>query len=163
MRADPVVHGALLIGALVLFVQAGQLPASRWEPLGAGTFPRLVLGALVVLNGLALGRWALGWWRGQPRSKAAPWGVIRELGRRPWVVAVAFVGYCATLPTVGFVVASFGFVLLVVTGLGVAAGGAWRPWLVAGLALGLVLSVGLNVLFAEVFRVFLPRGTVWAP
>ena len=48
--ANVIFNIALAALFLGLFVQAGDLPSSIWEPLGAGSFPRLVLGALVIFN-----------------------------------------------------------------------------------------------------------------
>lgn len=144
----------LLLGAACagLFVQALGLPASRWEPLGAGTFPAIVL---AILGGLCL----LG----------AVLEAVAEKGERgsfgAWLVAhrlvfttgAAFVVFVLLVPLLGFPIASFLFLLGVQLHL--------APWSVKtgviAVAIALVFSWGLAWLFADVFQIFLPRGLLW--
>ena len=148
----------LALGSIALFVNAGRLPASRWEPLGAGSFPQIVFALLALLAILSaagsLRRLSAG-------GKSLDWREVRALpGRwlreRYLVVALfALFGlYIAAVPRMGFPVATFGFML--VAGV-LLAPRTPRAWLI-GLALAIAFSFGLEFLFAEVFNVFLPRA-----
>ena len=148
---------AIGLAAAVLFVRAGDLPVSRWEPLGAGSFPRLVFALLVLLT--ALDAFAI-----VRRLRAGPplaRGALAALPRR-WIVErhlvialfAAFGVYLAAVGRLGFPVATLGFML--VAGL-LLAPRTPRAWAVA-LVLALAFSFGLNALFANVFDVFLPRA-----
>ena len=152
----------LAIGALAvfLFVEAGSLPESRWEPLGAGSFPRLVFAALALLTALAVAgsvRRVLA----SARSAAIDWAAVRALPRR-WVVErrlviallVLFALYLAAIAPFGFPLATLGFML--VTGV-LLAPRSPLGWLIVAL-LAVLFSYGLNALFAEIFDVFLPRA-----
>ena len=142
----------LIAAALVLFVVAGDLPSSRWEPLGAGAFPRLVLGVLAGLGVLAALDAARRVARGGGRSpEIAAW-----LKRHRLVLAlfVLFAAYLASMQPLGFPLATFAFLLLAQLLLAPA---TWAARAVV-LVVALVFSFGLDALFAEVFRVFLPRG-----
>jgi hypothetical protein len=146
-------YAVILAIAAWLFWEAGDLPASRWEPLGAGTFPRLVLGALALLAATALVR-EFRLWRREGGAVHLASGAT--LARYRLVVAVLglFVGYVAVLPQLGFALASFVFLLATQVVLGPKTRRALAIMVVAAL----VFSFGLNWLFAEAFNVFLPRG-----
>lgn len=135
-----------------LFVKALALPASRWEPLGAGTFPAILL---AVLTGLCL--------LGAVLEALSPKGARSSV--RAWLVAhrlvlttaAAFALFVLLLPQLGFPLASFFFLLGVQLHL--------APWSVRSGVLALVLafvfSYGLAWLFADVFEIFLPTGLLW--
>lgn len=146
-------YALILALAAWLFWEAGDLPASRWEPLGAGTFPRLVLGGLAVLAATALvGEFRL-WRREGGAFRLALWPA---LVRYRLVVAVLgfFLVYVAALPQLGFSLASLGFLFATQLVLG-----PKTPRAIAVMAVvALVFSFGLDWLFAEAFNVFLPRG-----
>lgn len=146
-------YAVILAVAAWLFWEAGDLPASRWEPLGAGTFPRLVLGALALLAATALVREFRLWRREGAAVRPALWPV---LVRYRLVVAVLgfFLAYVAAMPQLGFSLASLVFLFATQLVLG-----PKTPRAIAVMAVvALVFSFGLNWLFAEAFNVFLPRG-----
>ena len=145
---------ALLLASGGLFVSAFAIPASRFERLGAGAFPKMVFGALMLMSLVAIvdalrkvpraayGRFA---------SQTVAWARRRYL---VFVVLAALAAYIAVLPLLGFSIASLLFILgleLVLMPRG------WKTLLIA-LIVAVVFSFGLNWLFAEVFDVFLPRG-----
>jgi len=141
-----------------LYIVAGDLPASRWEPLGAGAFPRLVLGTLAFFCAIAAidsarklatrRRWA------QPGAGVRAW-----LARHRLVLALfaGFGVYLAIIAELGFSLASFLFLLFAQVLL---APRRWQAWLTA-LVIAFVFSWGVNLLFAEDFEVFLPRGRLF--
>ncbi|GHC32845.1 tripartite tricarboxylate transporter TctB family protein [Aidingimonas halophila] len=156
-RASAIAHialnGILALFFIYLFVRAGSLPESAWEPLGAGTFPRLILGLLILLN-LALVA------KEVPRiasSASLPDGLIRQWlwnHRLALGVLALFGTYTLTVPLLGFRLASFLFLMLVQGLLG-----ARRPRaLLIALVIALLFSVGIHALFQNVFSISLPRG-----
>jgi len=148
---------AIGLAAAFLFVDAGSLPDSRWEPLGAGSFPRLVFALLVLLAVLDATSIVRRLRAGPPLDR----GALAALPRR-WIVErhlviaifVAFGVYLALVGRLGFSVATLGFML--VAGLSLAPRTP-RAWFVV-VTLALAFSFGLNALFANVFDVFLPRA-----
>ena len=66
--------------------------------------------------------------------------------------------YLLALPVAGFSLATF--VFLLITQLLIA--GISKKTLIQSIIAALIFSVGLNILFAEVFNVFLPRGVLFA-
>ena len=148
-------YAVVLALAAWLFWEAGDLPASRWEPLGAGTFPRLVLGALALLAATALVREFRLWRLEKGPVRLDLWST---LVRYRLVAAVLgfFLVYVAVLPQLGFSLASFVFLLATQLVLGPKT----RRALTVMVVVALVFSFGLNWLFAEAFNVFLPRGRI---
>lgn len=146
-------YAAILAVAVWLFWAAGDLPASRWEPLGAGTFPRLVLGTLALLAATALVRELRLWRRQGARLRFGLWPALVRSRLVVAVLAFFFV-YVALLPQLGFALASFSFLLATQAVLGPKTPRALAIMVVVALG----FSFGLNWLFAEAFNVFLPRG-----
>ncbi|MFG6137903.1 tripartite tricarboxylate transporter TctB family protein [Halomonas sp. B23F22_10] len=156
-RAGPLAHlivnGALAALFTVLFFRAQALPASMWEPLGSGSFPRLVLAVLVVLN-LAIMVKECRAFIAQPageRGQVSAW-VWRH--RLAFGVLALFAAYILLLPWLGFTLASLGFLLA----------GQWLlgarsfKGLAIALVVALVFSLGVDTLFRDVFIISLPRG-----
>ncbi|SES23722.1 Tripartite tricarboxylate transporter TctB family protein [Tranquillimonas rosea] len=144
----------IFLASVGLFVEATTIPTSRFEVLGAGSFPKLIYGGLVLLSGAAI----FGAVRRLPSgalSRFAP-SVPDWFVRRRLVLAVfACLGvYLAALPWIGFSWATFAFLVVLLVIL------SPRTPFSLGLTLviALLFSFGLNWLFAEVFNVFLPRG-----
>ena len=147
-------YAVLLVGAVLLYFEATGLPTSRWEVLGAGAFPKLVLGALAILSLVAIvdsvGKLRAAGWPG------FGWAVLWWVRARRLVIFlfVLFAVYLWAIPWLGFNIATFLFLL---------AGQALlapRTWFAAGvgLVIAVLFSFGMNWLFADVFLVFLPRG-----
>jgi putative tricarboxylic transport membrane protein len=144
----------LLLASVGLFFAATAIPASRFDKLGAGAFPKIVFGIMSVVAAIAIvdavrkiPRPAYG----QFVSQTVAWA------RGCYLVFVclgALTAYLLTIPVFGFSIASavFLFGLQVIL----------MPRRPASIALAAVISIifsfGLNWLFAEVFTVFLPRG-----
>lgn len=147
-------YAFILIASCGLFFSALAIPASRFERLGAGAFPKMVFAALMFMSLIAV----IDALRKIPR--AAYGRFTHETlawARRSYLIFVVLAAlgvYIAALPMLGFSIASFLFILgleLVLMPRG------WVNILVA-LIMAVVFSFGLNWLFAEVFDVFLPRG-----
>jgi hypothetical protein len=144
---------ALFVG---LFIQAGDLPSSMWEPLGAGSFPRLILGALVVFN-LAIMVQSMMALRGTDRAASAgarQWFLQRRLA---FATLAAFAIYALSMPWIGFAMASLLFLLAVQFILGARRG---RRLLIAAI-IAATFGLGLYALFSHVFLISLPSGRLW--
>ncbi|NWO09149.1 tripartite tricarboxylate transporter TctB family protein [Chromohalobacter salexigens] len=156
-RANALAH-LLLNGALVvlfgaLFIKAGALPSSMWEPLGSGSFPRLVLAVLIVIN---LGIMAQEWRRYRGAKASTPGLTKRWLWRHRLALGVLalFALYIVGVPALGFRLASLLFLTLVQLTLGVR-----RPRSLAIAAIiAVTFSFGIDWLFRDVFIISLPRG-----
>ncbi|PKR51906.1 tripartite tricarboxylate transporter TctB family protein [Thalassospira marina] len=151
----------LVFGGIAVFCawRASSLPASRWEPLGAGSFPKLVFIVLAVLCLFAVLRSLVEIHRngGMPEAVYA-FGRWLRIRRVSFAIYGLLVVYLAVLPVLGFSLATFGFLL--VTQLLIA--GVTRKTVIQSIIAALVFSFGLNALFADVFNVFLPRGVLIA-
>lgn len=136
-----------------MFVRAGDLPSSMWEPMGAGTFPRLVLALLVIFNVMIIAKEFPHLKRISPLSQ----GAVRDWllqHRLAFGVLLLFGLLTAAVPVVGFRWASFPFLIACQYLLGARSG---RALIIAALV-ALALSFGLDSLFRHVFTISLPRG-----
>lgn len=144
----------VMAAAVYLFFDARGLPTSRWEVLGAGAFPQLVFAVLALLAATA----AVGSLKtlGAAAFAGFPGAVVEWLRTRYLVVLVlALFGlYLIVLPLAGFSLATFGFLMVTLLLLSPRTPLA----ILTALIIAAVFSFGLNLLFAEVFNVFLPRG-----
>lgn len=145
---------ALLAVSAGLFFEARAIPTSRFEALGAGAFPMLVHGCLIVLLAASI----IGSVRkipadayGRFAGAAMAWAAEKRL---VLVLFVCLAIYVATMPVIGYPVATLLFLIV----LQITLAPKTRTAIAIALVLSLVFSFGLNWLFAEVFNVFLPRG-----
>lgn len=145
----------LLAASAGLFLEARTIPTSRFEVLGAGAFPMLVHGTLMLLLVLAI----IGSLRKIPADAYGRFAVeVAAWAREKRLVFVVFAAlglYVATMPVIGYPIATLLFLVV----LQITLAPKTRMAFAVALALALVFSFGLNWLFAEVFDVFLPRGT----
>ncbi|HAI33045.1 tripartite tricarboxylate transporter TctB family protein [Thalassospira tepidiphila] len=147
------------LGSVYLSIRAGELPTSRWEPLGAGSFPKLVFAVLAVLCLIASVRAVLDIRKaGHLDGLAHAFGQWVKARRISFAMFGLLVVYLLALPVAGFSLATF--VFLLITQLLIA--GISKKTLIQSIIAALIFSVGLNILFAEVFNVFLPRGVLFA-
>lgn len=156
-RGEPVAHlvlnGILALLFVGLFLRAGELPSSMWEPLGSGSFPRLILAILVLINLAIMLKEAR---RLRTLQPGEPGMVVQWLRRHrlAFGVLVLLGAYILCLPWLGFALASLCFLLAgqwllgarTARGLGIA------------LIIALCFSFGIDLLFREVFVISLPRG-----
>ncbi|MBV18014.1 tripartite tricarboxylate transporter TctB family protein [Thalassospira sp. GB04J01] len=147
------------LGSVYLSVRASALPTSRWEPLGAGSFPKLVFAVLAVLCLISAVRTVIDLRKTGHLSglgaALAEWLKVRRFAFALFGLLVIYLG---VLPYAGFSLATFMFLLI--TQLMIA--GISKKTVIQSLIAALIFSVGLNLLFAEVFNVFLPRGVLFA-
>jgi hypothetical protein len=152
-HAHLVLNGALVALFAALFVRAGALPSSMWEPLGAGSFPRLILGVLMLIN---LSIMVQEWRRYRAKTAATPGLVRRWLWRHRLALGMLalFALYIVGVPLLGFRLASLSFLVLAQLALGVR-----RPRSLAIAAvIAVTFSFGIDWLFRDIFIISLPRG-----
>ncbi len=145
---------ALLAASVGLFLEARSIPTSRFEALGAGAFPMLVHGALILLLiGAIIGSLRSIPAAAYPRfARTVPlWARERRL---VLFMFLCLLGYMATLPVMGYAITTLIFLLVLLLTLSPRTKSA----IALSVVLALVFSYGLNWLFAELFNVFLPRG-----
>lgn len=158
-RADAGLALMMLGVSLVAFWQAWQLPPSRFDPLGPGSFP-LALAALLGIMSLAALVMAL---RGRDIGRAEMAMVLGVAGgegnhrRRPWLAAgtlaaLVIYGLVLELTGVGFFWAS----AVLIAGLGIAMGRHGIRDIVIAVAVGVVMSGLLTWLFGRVLLLALP-------
>lgn len=145
---------ALLAVSAGLFLEARTIPTSRFEVLGAGAFPMLVHGVLILLLLSAIA----GSIRMLPVDAYGRF--VAQIGRWAHARRLVFVVfgclgvYLFTMPAIGYPIATFAFLLV----LQITFAPKTRKAIAIAITLALIFSFGLNWLFAEVFNVFLPRG-----
>lgn len=146
---------ALLAIAIMMFNNAGALPSSAWEPIGSGSFPRLMLAILAILNVMmvikeihklrhttALASGSIKAWLWQHRLS---FGVLS-----------LFAFYTFALPLIGFRWATLPFVLACQFLLGTR-----RPkQIVIAVIIAFLMSFGLDALFRHIFTISLPSGSL---
>lgn len=145
-------YAVLAVGAVFMAFKAGALPASRWEPMGAGTFPQLIFSSMAVLCVAAIALELLR--RGFPRTRpGVAWRRLMAL--KPVLINLGlFIAYMIAMPFAGFIVATFCY--LVAAQLYLAPRRPLTLLVVVGVAL--LFSVGPYYLFADVFSIYLPRA-----
>ena len=150
----------LLAGFAFLFHTAGDLPSSRWEPLGSGTFPRMVLGLLMLLNLLVIVTNLSSAWA-ETRQQGHAYGQMVVAAVRSSVLVIATFGlfglFVLSIRPLGFVVSAFLFVLI----LQIVLGKLTTRNLVQAAIVAAVTAFGVNYLFDAYFNVFLPAGQLW--
>jgi hypothetical protein len=138
----------ILVGAGFYLIQAMTLPFGKAAKPGPGFYP-VSVGVFACVVGLVASARAFRPPVGAPTP--APAGATDPARRRRVAGAVvALTAFCLTLPWVGYPIAAFGFVSVVLWGLGA----RWPGALLTG-ALG---SAGSYYLFAALLGVPLPRG-----
>lgn len=148
-------YAVLLVVAAWFYQRADYIQFNaHGDSLGPDFWPRVALAAIIVLSAFQIGRTLL---RG-PREDApaadeadegepdAPRSAVLLAGG-----VILTVAYGALIPIVGFLIATFGFMVLFMYA------GTYRSHLVIWLS-SLVGAVGLLLIFQKVVYVSLPRG-----
>ena len=142
-RAVPL---ALLVTAIVYLTMAVRLPFGAIAKPGPGFYPVIVAVFAIVV---ALAATALAF-RRAPDARAEIGGLDPAARRRVLISTVALIGFCLAMPWIGYPVAAFLFVTIVLRYLG----GRWATALLTGA----FASAGSYGIFAVLLDVPLPRG-----
>lgn len=156
MSRDAIAGLAVLAASLVLFALTLDLKDSPLVPIGPGFYPRIVLGITAVLSlGMVivdvLAR------RGQAPQPAAPAAAVPAKPNYP-LVAISFgvfALYCVALPSLGFRIATFAYVVAATVVLSPPRG--MKGWAFA-LILGAATAFSTWLVFERYLSVLLPRG-----
>ena len=136
----------LLVAAGVYLTLAFQLPFGAAARPGAGFYPVMVaVFAIVVAAGATVSAF-----RNAPPAETDAVGLDAASRRRVVISVVALVAFCLALPWIGYPVAAFAFVTVILRYLG----GRWTTALLTGV----LSSAGSYVLFAVLLDVPLPSG-----
>ncbi|MGY6549897.1 MAG: tripartite tricarboxylate transporter TctB family protein [Roseinatronobacter sp.] len=145
---------ALLALSVTFLREAWNIPVSRFEAVGAGAFPMIAHGALILLllSGIVKTVWML-----PATAYRNAFGAVPEWlwARRLVLVLFVCLGiYIAAMPMVGYSLATLVFLMVLQLSF------SPRTWKALGIAscVAVTFSFGLNWVFAEMFLVFLPRG-----
>jgi Tripartite tricarboxylate transporter TctB family len=150
ITGDLLLSLAILVGAIALWPITSQFrQVGRYQTLGPGFWPRVVLLGLMGLGGLAVGRAVWSAIR-LPTASTAPSRPGHQRGRLLAVIVLCF-GYVASMPTLGFVVGTWLFSMTFLLAVGV-----YRPATV--LWSGLLVTATLFLLFIGVLNAPLPPG-----
>lgn len=142
----------IALGAVFMAFKAGSLPASRWEPMSAGTFPQIIFFGVALLCGVAavveISK------QGFPRTSFnIAWK--RLVALKAVIINLAlFIIYMAFMPIAGFIVNTF--IYLTIAQLYLA---PKKPiTLLIAIFVAALFSAGPYYLFSEVFNIYLPRA-----
>jgi len=151
MRRDIGLGFGLLVFCGFMYWQAGLAPHNPFVPYGPAFYPRVIL---LILAGLAVWMMAEAWTQ-KPKAAAAATGAGQAPDYRRVLLGFAiFLGYVGALSILGFLAATFLFVL----GLSWAIGPRRTAELPKLLALAVGTTAGTFLLFEKYLHVFLPRG-----
>lgn len=155
-RADAAFAVVVMAIAALAFTEAQKLPPSRFDPLGAGSFPLAIAGMLFVAAALALVLALAG--RGLGRAETALIVGLDEAGRRrPGLAALAFLCVCAYAAALQWShVGYFPATAVLIAVLGIAMGPRTPRSLAVALAVGVGVSGTLTLLFGTALRLLLP-------
>jgi hypothetical protein len=142
----------IALGALFMAFKAGSLPASRWEPMSAGTFPQIIFFGIAILCSVAVISEISK--HGFPlTSLSVAWGRLAAL-KAVIISLVIFIIYMMLMPIIGFIVSTFAY--LIITQFYLA---PKRPITVLTIIfVAITFSFGPYYLFSEVFNIYLPRA-----
>lgn len=155
MRRDIGIGLGLLAFCGIMYWQAGLAPSPPFVPYGPSFYPRVIL---VALAGLALWLIAETWSRRPGAAGAAPKRASQTPDYRRVVLGFSvFLGYVGGLSILGYLAATFLFVL----GMSWVLGPRRAAELPKLLALALGTTAGTFLLFEKYLHVFLPRGVLF--
>jgi putative tricarboxylic transport membrane protein len=137
--------GLYLVGSLTFPLGSAARPGPGFFPAGIGVF--LCAVALLVLIAAFRARPALA------PTDSAP-AMPRDARMRVIATAGGLAGFCLLLPWIGYPLAAFGFVTLLLKRLG---GGQW----LGALAVAFISAAASYYLFAVLLGVPLPRGILF--
>ncbi|RUR31450.1 tripartite tricarboxylate transporter TctB family protein [Vreelandella andesensis] len=142
----------IALGALFMAFKAGSLPASRWEPMSAGTFPQIIFSSITILCGMAI---IFEFFKhGLPRTSF--YIACKKLIALKAVIInlVLFTVYMTAMPIAGFITSTF--IYLLTTQLYLAPRTSTN--IVIATFVAILFSAGPYYLFSEAFNIYLPRA-----
>ncbi|MBS0336933.1 MAG: tripartite tricarboxylate transporter TctB family protein [Proteobacteria bacterium] len=155
LSRDGVTGLVFLALSLFLLALTRGLPESTMVPVGAGFYPRIVLGIMAVLSAIMLVRDLRA--RGGARAPAAAPAQGAGLNYRLVAITFGLFGfYVALLPGLGFRIATFLFVLVLQPVLDPPPG--WRRWALV-FVVALATALFTHLVFEHYLSVLLPRGS----
>lgn len=147
--ADLLMVGVVALVSLLLLVGAASIPPPMFDPVGSAAVPRGVAVTLLVLVAVHL----LLRLRQPPRTEPRRLGDI-GMGKGAMLTLAITAAYCLLLQLriLPFAVPTAAFLVVLVPALAA----SWRQLPIA-LAIGLVMGLGCQWLFTEIFFIDLPQ------
>lgn len=150
---------AMLAIAIVVWLEAGELPPSPYDPLGPGAFPKALSGALALLSIVVIGRVAVRKEIGRSETSLV-FGVgddTRVPLRKYFLalglgLATALYAALLTLTSANFLLVTIAYI----TVLGIALSRRTRGDVAKALVVGMALGIALDALFTKVLLITLP-------
>jgi hypothetical protein len=142
-----------LAGSLWLLALTRGLPQPALVPIGAGFYPRIVLGVMAVLSAVLVGADLLARRRAPVRAGAA---AAAERRNYPlvWLTFGIFTAYVAAMPLLGYRLATALFVLVLQGALDP----DWRRHRLRAGIVAVATSLVTHLVFEGYLSVLLPRG-----
>jgi hypothetical protein len=142
----------IALAALFMAFKAGSLPASRWEPMSAGTFPQIIflgIAALCVMAGIfEISKHGLPF-----TTLKIAWKKLSNL-KIVIISLILFIIYMLAMPIAGFIISTF--IYLFAAQLFLSTKNIRTLLITTGVAI--LFSAGPYYLFSEVFNIYLPRA-----
>lgn len=142
-------NAVLLIFSSILYLEAAGLPSSKWEPLGSGSFPQLVFGALAILALVSLIQKALAYGK-RSQEGSTSLRSYRVVG----LVFGLFALYLISLNILGFIISTAFFLYITIWLIGPRNEKALP--MITGISF--VFSVAMFYVFKNYLYVYLPLG-----
>jgi putative tricarboxylic transport membrane protein len=155
MRRDTGIGVGLLALCALLYWQAGLVSSPPFVPIGPAFYPRVIL---ILLAGLAVWLIAEDLFRGRaPALKTAKAASPAPNYRKVLLGFIVFLGYVAGLSLIGYLIATFLFVL----GLSWSIGPRNVRELPKLFVIAIVTTLATYLVFEKYLYVFLPRGLLF--
>ncbi len=147
------VGGAIIAGAAMAYWDSLRLPPGLYDPLGAGTMPRIVCGAIILLSLVAIAQAVVASRAVPAKGRAKP---ERDYVLRPGLAAgvFAYLVVFAVLVKTGMPFWISSSLFLFVSTISIA--GFRRSAIFPAAAFSIVAGIGVTYLFGTVFMVDLP-------
>ncbi len=150
MKKGNVASGIVLLAfSIWIFIMAQALPVKATSATGPGFFPKIIAILLAVISIAIVVREWLAWHRTREMAQPIVWGNWKRM----LLVLAAVVGYTAILRTLGFLISTFLFLLVMLLIMEPSRKAIWKKLLIAAVMTGIVY-----VVFAVIFGASLPRG-----
>lgn len=143
LNQDRAVGICILFAGTILFRETLSFPPPNWDPLGIAFWPRILLGALMLIGVYLIIKGSL------------DDGPFERLNWRAFIVLASGVVYTCLLNTIGFILLTPPFMFLAVICLG---GSLTKTRVIEAILVAGGGTLFIHLVFVKGLRVFLPEG-----